>query len=337
MLIRQNGILNLIFKNMIELNFQLANDFLSQYGLKNFFITKIAGDASFRSYYRIFQDNKTFVLMFAPPEFEDVKPFIKIADLLIENNLNAPKILSKDLENGFLLLQDFGDDTFSKYLLKNPTHELEIYQTAIDSLLKIQKIDCQKIDIKKYNIATLYREVSLFIDWYLPLKDFTISTNQIKFYKSSWIDLFDKLSKHEGVLVMRDFHADNLMILNNPQNDSNVGLLDFQDALIGSFAYDLVSLIEDARRDIDPQNSKKIFDYFISNCKYNLNEFNVDFEILSLQRNIKILGIFARLFLRDKKQQYLNYLPRVENFVKKRLLQTQLINQDFKDFLLNYL
>lgn len=322
---------------MIELDHELVNKFLERNNFNNFNYKKIAGDASFRSYYRVFLEGQTYILMHAPKPYENVEPFIEIAKILKEFNLNSPKIIAQDIENGLLLLQDFGDNTFSKYLVKNPSTELQLYQNAIDCLIKIHKIDCKNLPIKKYNIATLYREVALFINWYLPYKNHKISLSEIKFYKSSWIDLFDKLSKQEGVLVLRDYHADNLMILGREENSSNVGLLDFQDALIGSHAYDIVSLLEDARRDIDSKNSQKLFDYFVSKSNYCEQELKIDFEIISLQRNIKILGIFARLFMRDNKQQYLNYLPRVEDFVKKRILQTQLINQDFKNFLLKYL
>jgi aminoglycoside/choline kinase family phosphotransferase len=322
---------------MIELDHELVNKFLERNNINNFNYKKIAGDASFRSYYRVFLEGQTYILMHAPKPYENVEPFIEIAKILKEFNLNSPKIIAQDIENGLLLLQDFGDNTFSKYLVKNPSTELQLYQNAIDCLIKIHKIDCKNLPIKKYNIATLYREVALFINWYLPYKNHKISLSEIKFYKSSWIDLFDKLSKQEGVLVLRDYHADNLMILGREENSSNVGLLDFQDALIGSHAYDIVSLLEDARRDIDSKNSQKLFDYFVSKSNYCEQELKIDFEIISLQRNIKILGIFARLFMRDNKQQYLNYLPRVEDFVKKRILQTQLINQDFKNFLLKYL
>jgi hypothetical protein len=147
----------------------------------------------------------------------------------------------------------------------------------------------------------------------------------------------DKLSKQEGVLVLRDYHADNLMILGREENSSNVGLLDFQDALIGSHAYDIVSLLEDARRDIDSKNSQKLFDYFVSKSNYCEQELKIDFEIISLQRNIKILGIFARLHLRDGKNQYINFIPRVKNFVEQRLNKTNLISPQFKNFLKVYL
>jgi len=322
---------------MIELNSQLADVFLAESGLSNFTLTKIAGDASFRSYYRVKTANKSYVLMFAPTNYEDTSPFIKINEILITNNLSAPSIIAKDTKNGFLLLQDFGDDTFSRFLSKDSNNEFEIYKRAIDALIEIHKIDYHKFDIAKYNNAILYREVALLIDWYLPLKKRNISISEIKFFKNSWIDLFDNLTKSNQVLVLRDYHADNLMVLPNMSGFKSVGLLDFQDALIGSFAYDLQSLLEDARRDINQQNREKLFDYFISRANYDFKEFSSDYEIISLQRNIKILGIFARLYLRDKKEQYLQYLPRVENFVLDRLKNNNLIQDLFKELLCGYI
>ena len=191
--------------------------------------------------------------------------------------------------------------------------------------------------VHKYNLAVLYREVELLINWYLPHKNIEISFEQKEFYKKTWFDMFDKLSKSSQVLVLRDYHADNLMVLNSARGKNAVGLLDFQDGLIGSRAYDLVSLIEDARRDISDENIKKIFDYFILNSKNNVEEIILDYEILSLQRNIKILGIFARLANRDKKIHYLNYLPRVEKYVKNRLNSSKIFPKDFCQLLLNYL
>ena len=322
---------------MIELNSHLADVFLAENGLSNFAVTKIAGDASFRSYYRVKTAKKSYILMYAPTNHEDTAPFIKINEILIANNLSAPSIIAKDKKNGFLLLQDFGDDTFSLFLSNDLNKELEIYKLAIDALIEIQKIDHHKFDIAKYNHAVLYREVALLIDWYLPFKKRNISISEVKFFKNSWIDLFDNLTKSNQVLVLRDYHADNLMVLPNMSGFKSVGLLDFQDALIGSFAYDLQSLLEDARRDINHQNREKLFDYFISRANYDPKEFYLDYEIISLQRNIKILGIFARLYLRDKKEQYLQYLPRVENFVLDRLKNTNLIQGSFKELLHCYI
>ncbi len=322
---------------MIEINLVSAQKFLSENNLTNCQIKKIAGDASFRSYYRVFFQEKTFILMFAPPTHEDVKPFIKIDEILVNNGFHAPKILAKNIDLGFILLEDFGDETYSKALKKNIADEYFLYEKACDALIEIQKIPLKNIDILHYNHATLFREVMLFIDWYLPWRNHKITLQQIQDYKFHWIELFDKLSKKNQALVLRDYHADNLMVLNDKNGFEGVGLLDFQDALIGSYAYDLLSLLEDARRDVDEKNKQKLFDYFISKANYNREDFLIDYEIISLQRNIKILGIFARLHLRDGKNQYINFMPRVKDFVESRLNKTNLISSQFKNFLKVYL
>ena len=322
---------------MIEINLVSAQKFLAENGLINCQIKKVAGDASFRSYYRVFFQEKTFILMFAPPSHEDVAPFIKIDEILVNSGFRAPKILAKNIDLGFILLEDFGDETYSKALQKNIADEYFLYEKACDVLIEIQKISLKNIDILHYNHATLFREVMLFIDWYLPWKNHKISLSQIQDYKFHWIELFDKLSKKNQALVLRDFHADNLMVLNGKNGFEAVGLLDFQDALIGSCTYDLLSLLEDARRDVDEKNKQKLFDYFISKANYNREDFLVDYEIISLQRNIKILGIFARLHLRDGKNQYINFIPRVKDFVERRLDKTNLISPQFKNFLKIYL
>ena len=322
---------------MIEINLVSAQKFLSENNLTNCQIKKIAGDASFRSYYRIFYQEKTFILMFAPPTHEDIKPFIKIDEILVNNGFCAPKILAKNIDLGFILLEDFGDETYSKSLQKNIADEYFLYEKACDALIEIHKIPLKNIDALHYNHATLFREVMLFIDWYLPFKNHQISLQQKQDYKFYWIELFDKLSKNNQALVLRDYHADNLMVLNNENGFKAVGLLDFQDALIGSRAYDLLSLLEDARRDVDEKNKQKLFDYFISKANYKRKDFLVDYEIISLQRNIKILGIFARLSLRDGKNHYINFIPRVKGFVEERIDKTNLISPQFKNFLKVYL
>ncbi len=177
----------------------------------------------------------------------------------------------------------------------------------------------------------------LFVDWYLPLKNKKMSINEISHFKHLCFALFDLLDKENQVLVLRDYHADNLMILPNRQGHESVGLLDFQDALIGLKAYDLVSLLEDARRDVDEKNREKLFNYYLKNCKSDVEKFKQDYAILSLQRNIKIIGIFARLSIRDKKNQYLDLIPRVLGFIKNRLNSGDLIFNDFKNLLNNFL
>lgn len=305
---------------MFQLNNQLAEQFLIANNYQNFKITKIAGDASFRSYYRINLQNQSLILMYAPPSHEDIEPFIKVARFLRDKNFLAPKIIAIDEQNGFLLLEDFGDISYTKYLQKNPDKELEIYKLACNELIKLHrfKIDSKVIDVPKYNNAVLLREVMLFIDWYLPLNNKSISLKQKHQFNNFWFEQFDQLSQNSNSFVLRDFHADNLMIVNN-DNKVKVGLLDFQDALIGSPSYDLVSLLEDARRDVSLKTQQDIIKFYLDNTNCDKDLFLREYSILSLQRNIKILGIFARLAIRDGKKQYLQLLPRVLNNVKNRL------------------
>ncbi len=295
------------------LNEHKAREFLKIEKLNQCEIKKIAGDASFRSYYRIFSPEKNYILMFAPTSHEDVKPFIKIDEFLVNNGFFAPKIIAKDIENGFLLLEDFGDETFNRVLLKDSQKEENLYRSACDVLLKIKKTKTPA-DVAPYNNAILFREVMLFVDWYLPMKGIEFSSQQKSDFKRNWFKIFDRLSKENQVLVLRDYHADNLMEINH-----GVGLLDFQDALIGSPAYDLVSLLEDARRDVTMEVRQKILEYYLEKSGCDRASFLVDYAILSLQRNTKILGIFARLSKRDGKDNYLNFIPRVSNFVSARL------------------
>lgn len=321
---------------MIPLDLSKAKNFLAQNNISANEIKLIAGDASFRSYYRVPCGDKNLVLMFAPPSHEDIKPFEKIAKFLFENQFSAPQILHRDEENGFLLLEDFGDDTYGRVLKINAENEYPLYEKALDVLLELHKIKAPS-DVAPYNNALLFREVMLFIDWYLPLKNKKISQAQISTYKHLWFDLFDLIDKENQVLVLRDYHADNLMILKDRQNYKAVGLLDFQDAVVGAKAYDLVSLLEDARRDLDPKNAEKLLQYYLDKSKLDKSSFMQDYEILSLQRNIKIIGIFARLSIRDGKNNYLDLMPRVLGFIENRLNSNNKNFSQIKNLLKNLL
>lgn len=310
---------------MITLNEAKAQQFLIQNNLINSAIKKVAGDASFRSYYRITSGEKNFILMFAPPSHEDINPFIKIDKFLVEQNFSAPKIFAIDEKEGFILLEDFGDDSYGRVLAKNheavdfSTAEISLYKNACDVLVALHQVEPPK-DLDLYNHALLFREVMLLVDWYLPyVKKISMTLDEKAIFKRLWFELFDSLSRDNQVLVLRDYHADNLMVLQNREGYKSVGLLDFQDAVIGSPAYDLVSLLEDARRDVDEKTRVEIFSHYLRSSLVNKNDFARDYAILSLQRNIKILGIFARLANRDSKPYYLNLLPRVIDLVKMRL------------------
>lgn len=316
---------------MIEIDNKLAENFLAKNNIKFSEFRKIAGDCSFRSYYRVKAQDINYVLMFAPPQYEDLKPFIEIDELLLKNNLYVPKIHFIDYENGFLLLEDLGDISLSKKLLTKPELEFELYKNAIDDLIKVQNIN-DFSQIPEYNHQVLMTELMVFIDWYLKYKNISISSDQMKKFKKISFDLFDILQKSiqetSGAIVLRDYHADNLMVLDH----NKLAIIDFQDAIIGSKAYDLVSILEDARRDVSPEIVTKIYDYYIEQINVEKINFSTQYEILSLQRNVKILGIFARQFLLYNRKNYLEFLPRVEKLVISRLQSKNKYFDEIKNF-----
>lgn len=310
---------------------QLIKNFLNNSNIGEYSFKKIAGDASFRSYYRVFREEQPdLIIMDAPPEYEDVNPFIKIDEILRVNGFLAPEIHAIDYDHGFLLLEDFGDISYNKALKDLKTKELEarelgLYKKACDVLVDLHKVE-NLTDIPPYDKKLLMREVMLFIDWYLPhiLKK-PANKEEIEEFKNLWSDLFKKLS-NDKKLVLRDYHADNLFVVGQ-----KVGLIDFQDAVLGSKAYDLVSLLEDARRDVSDMTVKEVINYYLIKSQVNEEQFLNDYQILSLQRNIKIIGIFSRLAIRDGKENYLKLLPRMFKYVIIRLQGSMFI--ELKEFL----
>ncbi len=276
------------------------------FGDENFVINSTSDDASFRRYFRVERENNTFIAMDAPPEKEDSKAFIKISAMLRVNNVHAPKIIEANLMQGFLLIEDLGNLTFLKALSKDKL--ITLYKKAIDELIKMQAIDCYN-DLPLYDDTLLKKEMQLLIDWYLP-KD--ISDKQ----QQQLTDIFQILSNNAlnspQVFVHRDYHARNMMML-----DDEVTVIDFQDAVIGSNTYDLCSLLKDAYLQLEPIEIKILLQYYHqqTNSEIKFSKFKKQFELMGLQRHLKILGIFKRLSLRDGKNQYLDDIPLVKKYV----------------------
>jgi len=312
---------------------KLIDDFLKKCRLGKIERVKIPGDASFRRYERIFAEKKNYILMDAPPATEDVKPFIKVADILRNLDLSAPEIAFKDIKNGLLLLEDLGNKKFNTIFKEKLGREEGLYLKAIEVLLHIYK-KRQKFDIPEYNKEKLLQEAMLFVEWYLPLfGDF--NSEKIKDiteeYRELVLEVIGKLKFPNDVMVLRDYHADNLMLLEERTGIKNVGLLDFQDALMGNVTYDLVSLLEDARRDVHPQTQNKMIDYFIEKSELDRDDFLNDYHILGAQRNLKIIGIFSRLKVRDGKEVYIPLIPRVQEYLKQDLKHPAM--KELKEFL----
>ena len=315
------------------------DQFLKTAGLNDFERIKIPGDASFRHYEKIIAGKDSYILMDSPPDKEDVKPFIKIDEILLDLELSAPKIFEQDVENGFLLLENFGDKKFNKLFNENPEREEELYKLAIDALDKIydQRKILKNYDILPYTREKLLAEAMLFIDWYMVLFHRIEGDKKDRLaqkYTNIINNVLDKLKLPNDVMVLRDYHADNLMLLEDRTNAQKVGLLDFQDALLGNVAYDVVSLLEDARRDVPKNIQTKMIDYFVEKSGIkNKADFVNDYNILGAQRNLKIIGIFSRLKVRDKKEVYIPLIPRVKNYLMQDLEHESL--KELKEFLQN--
>jgi len=273
----------------------------------DFIISKASDDASFRRYFRIERSNTTFIAMDAPPTKEDSAPFVQIATLLRNNKIHAPKIIEADLTQGFLLIEDLGSTTFLQAL--NHTFNLDLYKSAIDELIKIQVINPKNQDLKQYDDKLLNTEMQLLIDWYL---DKNLNKNQQAQLHHIFKLLTDNALNSPQVFVHRDYHARNLML--SPAN--TLAVIDFQDAVIGSYTYDLCSLLKDAYFELKSTDIQTLLAYFYkqANIQINFKEFEKEFDLMGLQRHLKILGIFKRLSIRDGKHQYLDNIPLVKKY-----------------------
>jgi len=293
----------------------LIDRFLAAQGWGKAKRAPLAGDASFRRYERIVEDQRRAVLMDAPPTHENVRPYIAVATILRKAGYSAPEIYAQDVVNGLLLIEDLGDDTYARVLARDPAKEHALYALAVDLLTDLHRRDITSVTtgIPDYDDERLLTEASLLIDWYLPAMRREPTAPALRQeYLDLWRPLFPVVRKIPDTLVLRDYHVDNLMWLPKRPGIQSVGLLDFQDAVKGSPAYDLVSLLEDARRDIASALVSEMKARYLSAFK-NLDRdaFSAAYAVLGAQRNAKIIGIFTRLAVRDQKPIYLSHIPRV--------------------------
>lgn len=300
----------------------LSRTFLQRAGWGDAARSKLAGDASFRKYERLNRNGEPAVLMDAPPPQEDIRPFMRIARHLDSLGYSAPRILAEDAEHGFLLLEDLGDDLFAR-LLKSGGDERRLYEAAIDFLLDLHRHPAPA-DLAPYNETRLIDEAQLFTDWYLPALTGRDTPTNIR---QAFRFLFGILAPEVGmdstpdrrILVLRDFHAENLIWLPERSGSARLGLLDFQDAVAGHPAYDLVSLLEDARRDVDPELAEAMLQRYIAGSGVDDAAFRRAYAILGAQRNIRIIGIFTRLWKRDGKPHYQAFMPRMWGLLERDL------------------
>lgn len=301
----------------------LIKNFLDSHGWDHSLRQSIVGDASFRRYERIIQEDsekhlRMAILMDAPPDEKAINTFLEIDALLRKHGLSAPEIIAQDPQNGLLLLEDLKVDSYSLVLsgasLFNSDYLVEqrLYRAAVDALLHMQRTVEAKDVLPDYNDDLLLREVILFPEWYLPYKGVQLTLEQKRAYTQIWQEIFPEIDYKYECFVHRDYHADNLIWLPTREGIERVGILDFQDAVYGCPAYDLLSLLEDARRDVSSATVLAMYDYYLEmRPDLDPEKFKKTYAILAAQRNIKIIGIFARLATRDKKYKYLSMLPRV--------------------------
>ena len=282
--------------------------FLRHHGWDDAKTEKITSDASNRKYTRLFKKQNTSILMDSDPTTnESIENFIYFTNQLRKQKFSAPKIYGQDICNGLLLLEDLGSDSFANILKSKPHLENHIYQEAINQLIEIRKNKIPRLT-RKYDLKILLQEAVLFSEWYLsPLRASYESSHLLKILR---VTLQETL-KQDTTLVLRDYHAENLMWLPDRRNNRRVGLLDYQDALAGNPAYDIASLLKDARREVPKKLQEELIKYFLKKTNLDHAVFSRDYSILSAQRNLKIIGIFSRLSIRDNKSGYLDLIPRV--------------------------
>jgi N-acetylmuramate 1-kinase len=296
-------------------------------------LNKIKGDASSRSFFRNKKKNLSSIIIYAK---KDKKLNLLIYDavnkILIKNNILAPKLINENYSKNFIEIQDFGNQTIFCLLKKNNKSKLSIFKKIINLLCKIQLIKDKKIInfkkqnyvLPKYSPKILFEEAKLFSDWYATQK--LPQPNQFKFkkdYEKIIKVLIKKISLKNDVFVHRDFHVSNLMLIN-----SKIGVIDTQDALIGNRAYDLASLIDDVRFKTPNILKDKIFNIYLkSQKKLNVKKLKNDFEIISVLRNLKIIGIFTRLAMRDNKKDYLKLIPYTWNLIRLRSKNNKMFKQ----------
>lgn len=270
-------------------------------------VEPLPGDASFRRYFRLRRaSGETAMLMHAPPPQEDPAPFLAVARWLSAQGLRAPAIQAERAGEGWVLLEDFGDARVRDHLDAAPQDERAVYEGALAPLVALTRLPAGPW--APYDLGVYLREARLLVEWYAPAMGLRVDEAG---FDAAWAQALAPVIARQGagISVLRDYHAENIMLL--PGGLQDQGLLDFQDALAGHPAYDLVSLLQDARRDVAPALEAAMLDRYLAATGFDRAAFLADYAVLGAQRNAKIVGIFVRLCRRDGKPRYLGMIPRV--------------------------
>jgi len=306
-----------ITENKVDRRLEQLENWLKQEGIRYQNIAPASADASFRRYFRITNGEASFIVMDAPPEKEDCKPFIHIANMLFAFGLNVPQVLKQELEQGFLLLSDLGTTVFLSELNNDSVDEL--YDSAMKSLLLMQQKTA--VDLPLYDETLLRNELRLFPEWYLNIQmKITLSEQQKQVLDNTFELLIENALAQPQVCVHRDYHSRNLMI--NTKQPDKPGIIDFQDAVIGAVTYDLVSLLKDCYINWPREKIESWVKDFHGQAlslgiikAVSFDTFLRWFDLMGLQRHLKVAGIFSRLKHRDGKTGYLKDIPRTMDYV----------------------
>ena len=297
-------------------------------------IIPIKGDASFRKFYRKKNKKKSSIIIYSQREkIKNLLNYDSINKLLLNNKISAPRLLSENFNKNYIEVEDLGTKTLFDILKKKKTNKFKIYKKILIILIKLQNIKVKKIKnfkknfykIPNYSKTLIYKEANLFLDWYVPYTLNKQKRSKIKKeLKKSISSLLGKIQLPNNTFVHRDFHVSNLMFKKN-----KISVIDSQDALYGNIAYDLASLIDDVRLKTSDNLKEMIYQNYLYLNKKKINEikFKNDFEILSVLRNLKVIGIFTRLAVRDGKRKYLKLIPRAWKLIENRVNN----NDIFKD------
>ena len=274
-------------------------------------ITAIPGDASFRHYFRLQCQNTSYIVMDAPPEHFNIAPFLNIATLLKQHHVYTPEVFASNHVQGFALLEDLGDTLL--YSQANAAHANVYYLHALDTLVTLQQCTTKKPPLARFDSAVMYQEMQLFRTWFLEA---WLGLHLTATEKNCIDHAMQQLSKHlleqPQCFIHRDYHSRNLLVINT-HPEPRIGVIDFQDAMQGPWSYDLVSLTKDCYLNWSEEQQTAWVNYFYQQLPqrfgWSMAEFQYGVDWCGLQRHLKVLGIFCRLHLRDKKSAYLRDLP----------------------------
>ena len=304
-------------------------EFLAAAGWGGAARTPLAGDASFRRYERIARNGRHAMLMDAPPPMEDIRPFVRIARHLGALGYSAPEIIFEDAEAGLLLLEDLGDDTYTSRL-EAGDDENALYRLAVDVLIDLHRRPAGEAGadgVPAYDDDMMMEEAALMTEWHLPAVLGADRAGALAdSYRQCWLPIFSSARSVPDSLVLRDYHVDNLMRIDGREGIAACGLLDFQDAVVGPVSYDLMSLVEDARRDVDLNLATAMRGrYLAAFPDIDIAAYDTSFTVLAAQRHCKVIGIFTRLSVRDGKPVYLEHIPRLWRLLERALTHPMLV------------